>query len=507
MTDQTQLLAVVAQANPVPDPVATAEHLDAYQSLLAVIDERSETMQSPTIEREVMKPEPPLRRRAVWAFTAAFVVVLVIVGLVALLADNDGVPVVEEPTTTTVVTTTTTEAPTTTTQVATTAAVEAFTTTTVGVLDVRQAPTTWRRVDVADSADSSVESIAMGGPGLIAVGTIQAPTQDGGYAVDAAVWVSTDGEAWERVESDAFGAGTEDPDGQLGTQWMSDVATSGDRVVAVGYEGYAAAVWTSDDGSSWDRVVDDDLPPGTTDSYMNAVVAHGAGFLAVGSHGGDAGIWISSDGLDWTQIVADDLLRDSSGEVGLWDVARYESGFVAVGAKGWENPGGSASFDMVIAVSEDGVEWDRIPVVESATEGRGLTLPEELEGRSMWGSSVRAINGRLLVTSWVGAGDGALFISTDARSWDVLPVPDGAGRAGLASWSNYVVTMGRYGGPQPAVWLASGDMAEWQVAPIGEMADLRVAVPLGSRILVGGASYGADGSEFRAGIWIGSMED
>ena len=105
MTDRAALQTMVIQANPVPDPVATAEHLDAYRSLLALIDQRSGAMDHHTEQTESPPdtPPPPKRSRApVWAFALAFIVVLVAVGVAALVVvrDNDD-EVVDEPITTT----------------------------------------------------------------------------------------------------------------------------------------------------------------------------------------------------------------------------------------------------------------------------------------------------------------------------------------------------------------------------------------------------------------------
>lgn len=458
---------------------------------------------------------PPATRRPVpgWAVAvAAFVTLLIAIGGSGLLfnRDIDETTPVTEPPTTTVVTTTeppTTTPTTTTAPESTTVAPEPPPTPTVS-----QAPITWQRIEDTDTTrfqDSPIQAIIAGGPGFIAVGSEQAETPDGGFANDAAVWVSTNGEAWERIESEVFGAGTADPGDEMGTQWMSDAATDGDRIVAVGYEGYAAAVWTSLDGYMWERVVDEDLPPGTTDSYMNAVAFHEGGFIAVGSHRSDAGIWLSSDGLDWTRIVDDDLLGDSDGNVQLRGVTAYESGLVAVGDKGFANFEGAESFDLVIAVSADGRDWERIPVAEELSGDEGLVLPADMAGRNVSGIAVLASGDRLIATAEVGVGDGALFSSDDGRNWQAAPMPAGAGQGGLTMWGDNLVTAGRYEGQNPsAVWVTTGDMTEWLVAPVDERAVLLTALPLGNRLLLGGVLVfpGDDGQGFGGGIWIGTWD-
>lgn len=476
----------------------------------AYFDEFDTTLEPVDVEDFATQhvPASPSRRRwnpaPAWALAAgAFVVLLAVIGGVALFVgggSEEPGPVTDPPTTTIV---TTTLAPTTTSTAETTTIVPE-----VSPIPVAgEAPLTWRRVEntaLTRFDESSIAAIAAGGPGLVAVGNHSASTPEGEFDFDAAVWISTDGEVWERVESAVLGTGIGDPDGQL--EGMADVATNEDRIVAVGSEGYAAAVWTSGDGYSWERVVDDDLPPGTIDSAVNAVAVHEDGFIAVGSHRSDAGIWMSSDGLDWTRIEDDDLLGDSSGQVTLWDVTAYESGFVAVGDNGFDNQGEGEDLDTLIAVSANGLDWERIPVVDEASREEGLFLPPELVRRNMGGSAVSVIDGQLFATSLVGVREGALFTSTNGRSWYAVPVPSGAGQGGLAAWGDYVVTAGWYEGLTPAVWLTADDLTEWLVAPLGDNAGFHDVLSFGNRLLAVGASFGANFDDDQAGIWIGTWD-
>jgi len=490
--------------------------------LRAYFEEFDATLEPLEVEQVTLQQvpgrQPPTMRRAVpgWAVAvAAFVTLLIAIGGAGLLfnRDVDETTPVTEPTTTTLVTTTipSTTAPVTTAPPAsTTVAPEP-----IPAPSVSQAPITWRRIEDTDATrfqDSPIEAITAGGPGFIAVGTEQAATADGGFAVDAVVWVSPDGETWERIDSPVFGAGAAelgDRIGQLGTQWMSEVVTNGDRIIAVGYEDYAAAVWTSVDGYTWERVVDDDLPPGTTDSYMDAVATYEGGFIAVGRHRGDAAVWLSPDGLDWTEVVNDDLRGDSDGQVSLEDVAAFDGGFVAVGDKGWANPGeGTETYELFLAFSQDGRNWERVPVVDELSGDLGLVLPPDMAERTMDGVAVVATEDRLFVSAAVGVGDGALFASEDGRSWQAVPVPEGPVQHFLGVWGDYLTTslVTFDNGPRAAVRLTSGDMTEWLVAAIDEPAVFQTLVPLGSRLLAGGVYLGEDGEDFRGGIWIGTWD-
>jgi hypothetical protein len=104
MTDRTDLHTIVAQANPVPDPSATARHLDMHRSLLAVIDERSEAVTHSTRESRRITGSPlPLWRRNAWAFAAAFALTLIVIGAMVVVVGRETTPVADEPVTQTTV--------------------------------------------------------------------------------------------------------------------------------------------------------------------------------------------------------------------------------------------------------------------------------------------------------------------------------------------------------------------------------------------------------------------
>jgi hypothetical protein len=54
----------------------------------------------------------------------------------------------------------------------------------------------------------------------------------------------------------------------------------------------ATAVWTSVDGITWSRVVDDDAVFGRWPDWVFRVTVGGPGFVAVGNQDGDAAIWV-----------------------------------------------------------------------------------------------------------------------------------------------------------------------------------------------------------------------
>jgi hypothetical protein len=144
---------------------------------------------------------------------------------------------------------------------------------------------TW--IPARDSADAFagylVADLTAGGPGLVAVGTLVTGEND------AAVWTSMDGTSWDRVVDDATFGGP-------GNQWIEGVASGPGGTVAVGNSyvegaGVRGAMWVSPDGATWARVADEDdtlfaaFAPGANESAVTIqdVAAVGPGFVATGA--------------------------------------------------------------------------------------------------------------------------------------------------------------------------------------------------------------------------------
>ena len=158
---------------------------------------------------------------------------------------------------------------------------------------------------------SPMQAITVGPDGtLIAVGTV---VDDLGVGV-AAVWISDDGQTWERVlhDPEVFASST-------GMDLvMLDVAVGESGLVAVGSErdhhgaglwwtgGERPAVWTSPHGIAWERVTLDDEAFGTTRS-ISTVASSATGFVAAGPSFADSGpvtIWASPDGTRWQAVAS-----------------------------------------------------------------------------------------------------------------------------------------------------------------------------------------------------------
>ncbi len=168
-----------------------------------------------------------------------------------------------------------------------------------------------------------VTALAHDRRGLVAVGS-----SDDAQHGPTASWTSTDGRFWARGPLELPGV-------MLGV-----VATSA-GYVAVGRttDGARAAAWTSTDGIAWRRV--EDTPAlasnGTYAPHaeMDDVVSVDGGLVAVGwnssASNGSAVVWTSSDGTSWQRIADEPGLSGG----GMSAVAVANNVAVAVGSSGW----------------------------------------------------------------------------------------------------------------------------------------------------------------------------
>jgi hypothetical protein len=285
-------------------------------------------------------------RFGVWVAIAAVVLTVLLIGVIPFLV-NSGADTV-------VATTLAESTPTTLAESAPTTVVES-TPTTLGELVL--IPGTWSRVphdEAVFGGGSSLNSVTVGGPGLVAVG------EDEGT-----VLTSVDGITWSRVPYDevVFGGST-----------MSSVAAGGPGLVAVGWVGQAvdtfegdraAAVWTSVDGVTWSRVPHDEAVfGGAGGQWINSVTVGGPGLVAVGSvqKNGDeaAAVWTSVDGLMWSRVPHDEAVFGGVGGQGMSSVTVGGPGLVAVGVGAGR-----------MSVDEGEVDWE----VKAAvwTGGQGMS--------------------------------------------------------------------------------------------------------------------------------------
>jgi hypothetical protein len=233
---------------------------------------------------------------------------------------------------------------------------------------------TWSRVPHDEAVfggarGQRMSSVTVGGPGLVAVGSVGNDGDDGD--ANAAVWASVDGLTWSRVPYDeaVFGGST-----------MNSVAAGGPGLVAVGSDGRFAAVWTSVDGITWSRVPHDEAVVGGAE--MNSVTVGGPGLVAVGwvendreiDGDGAAAVWTSVDGVTWSRVPHDVTLFGGTGNQRMYEVTAAGAGLVAVGADGGFY---ATRPNAVVWTSVDGVTWLRVPhdeAVFGGTEMRSVTV-------------------------------------------------------------------------------------------------------------------------------------
>jgi hypothetical protein len=394
----------------------------------SILSRRGTNMSDPTTDQigELQRESQRRRWTPAIAFAAAFVVLIVAIGLMSLLRSESPPTADEQPvaTPTSVPVTSVTE----TTIPSTSAAIEI----------------SWTRVPdqpaFENAAISQASPLIEGGPGLVAVG-------------GSAVFVSADGIAWERVDlpwenvgwvGQAYGVAS-GPDGTL---------------VAVGNDGRDAAIWVSADGLSWSRVSSDVLG-GPDFQNILRVVAGGPGFVAVGQDGSNAGLWVSADGYDWTKVEDDDLLAGSEINVSISDVEVGGPGLIAVGSAGlWDGDGVTGA----AWVSRDGYRWDRLPngtfAAETGTTGLGSVTVDPATGRLV-------------------AFGSEMWTSSDGHHWVVTErdLPSGGPVAGAeVAWHGQDAVAAGYDARYPS-WLGTpwvsgdGGMSWTQVEPDGSVFD------------------------------------
>jgi len=222
--------------------------------------------------------------------------------------------------------------------------------------------------DLVTETTSMNDVLADDGGTLVAVGLFQDwLVDDAGVEQSVttfpAVWLSSDGVSWERTligegfeqTVDAFLNG-------LPTTPMQAVARSPDgSFVAVGAmldknDKSTAAVWTSTDGSAWDRV-DPTSPAFGPGTDMVDITWGENGFMAVGTFGNsEAGIWQSPDGTTWTRV--DTATQPFDSITYLTSVAALNTGYVTAG------PHIIEAGSLTLWTSPNGENWTRVHVIQ-----------------------------------------------------------------------------------------------------------------------------------------------
>ena len=229
----------------------------------------------------------------------------------------------------------------------------------------------WHRVSWDESVFGGtgkqfMSSVAAGRSALVAVG------HDSSSGT-AAVWTSSDGWTWQRVVHD------EAVFGGRGGQMMTSVATWNSGLVAVGCDREQAAVWLSVDGKVWQRIRQDKVFGGLGHQEMLSVASLGQGLVAVGHDRNLAAVWTSADGHQWERVAHDERVFGGPGEQRMESVAAVGPRLVAVG-----NDNARAA----VWVSKYGRYWQRVARDQSVFDGDG---EQGIWSVTVWGQEVVAV--------------------------------------------------------------------------------------------------------------------
>ena len=249
---------------------------------------------------------------------------------------------------------------------------------------------------------------AVFGPaGFVAVNAVVAPFNAGFVAVGSDVWTSGDGIVWERHD---LGEGTafaviETDDALL----AGGTTGSGDAATSTGH----AAVWMSTDiGTEWTRVAVILEPSGFDTSIITGMTRTDEGFLAVGGVGRTGAgtwpaVWSSDDGATWE-------LSWVGENVGmLHDVTATAARLIAVGED--TTTGSAAAWHS----ADSGATWVEdsellLPVVTSGIEAV-LPIPGQEDALFAAGHHQNA------PTIWTGFGEAATLGAQEATTTTAVP--------------------------------------------------------------------------------------
>ncbi len=381
------------------------------------LDDRIRTMMQHVVDESPPPPDLPTGpppapvpawRVPNWAVAlAAGLAVFVLIGGFAWLVGGTGSEVIEEP-----MPAVTTSTPPTVSD-ATPPVLVRLTQVLGGSVSTDSPPTPVFVGQATDVDESVMATVTVGGPGLVAGGASHTVEVEG---IDAAVWVSSDGRAWQRIDDDAgvFGDAMS-VTGAGSDQFINDIAGGSFGVVAVGADGrvleHDAAVWVSNDGLVWERLPHDaDVFGGEGDQFMHSAVQTSGAVVVVGESGGEAAAWVSRDGTRWARAdVNDESIRGGAEPSVMNDVAVAGVGLVAVGSAG-------VDLGPAVWLSPDGFTWERL-VDSMAGEQSGFSTDDT----AMSPMTAVAAGERGLVAIGTKLVDASSSIYTGAR-WTAGPV-------------------------------------------------------------------------------------
>ena len=292
--------------------------------------------------------------------------------------------------------------------------------------------------DLGGAGDQAMTSIA--NTGVEGVAYLAGGYDTASGESDAAIWISAEGQTWQRVQSEAFrrpgdqeirtvaptasalwaGGIDDDRDGEAAL-WRSENgadwapvgglrASGGDPVInrlttgtSVGMlgagwqtvDGQDGAVWVSEDEEAWDRA---DVG-GTGDQRINRVREFQGKLVALGLDDGDAGVWVSQGGRQWTGIEAGALSGEGEQEI-LDAETRGQDLLIAVGV---ENKDGARR--GVVWLSRNAEGWERVGVFPPDSQLNRVVFSNNLSGTPAF------------IAGGSAGDDAAVWTSEDGERW------------------------------------------------------------------------------------------
>jgi hypothetical protein len=221
----------------------------------------------------------------------------------------------------------------------------------------------WRQVPFHSALFAGLESqmwsVTWTGKELVAVGTALRQKQGTDKGFEAVAWVSRDGRTWIQTE------GIEGVEAAL---HIESVASHNGRLVASGVD-HRPLLWSSENARAWESV---DLDPATfpEGSGLRGVVEAVDSFLAFGhvqGDGLDAALWSSADRISWERVPDPGGALGGPGDQSISDVAWDGETLIAIGLE----PSGLGEARLVAWIQTDGGDWRKVTVASSRVATRG----------------------------------------------------------------------------------------------------------------------------------------
>jgi hypothetical protein len=405
----------IAVADPAPPDSEPPEIVMDADAILALIEKQS-SFEATGANLDRIDLQVHFWRHGAVAVAAAFLVMVLAIGITALVGGEPDRAVDQPPISTTLISSSTTAPPTT---------------------AAPPAPTIrWEPVVLAGPRHLYFVHVVSDGEQVVAV------SAESDTAAES-LWTSTNGRDWELIEQsdllDAYpfdGVLTAGPDGFIvvgaaavgsgeaaGYSEVTAVVSDEMRWIAVGRHELDGRVWISDDAASWERADDSALAGGAPLD----VVAGGPGFVAVGSfHGyGDGGgehaaVWVSSDGRTWRLAESETLAAET--QLGSVIVDPSDGSLIAFGKHSvWR--------------SNDAEEWTAI---HNRSASIWLSQPSPTAAAVWVGDTLVAAGGDNTFSLWTSPDRGVTWDRHDPDD----PVFAGQSIDGLVEHRGTLITVG-----------------------------------------------------------------